>query len=152
MATLYSGDQQANTISHIFNKPNESGKVFRKFFSYTVSAATLAVADILSIGQIKKGERFLGGKCVYSAASVAVTAKIGTYAVSSFLVGDTPVDDDHYGALTSMSSAGAQDFGVSAATACGEEATADWDIRLLTAGAIAPAAMTIAGYFDVLRP
>lgn len=143
-SSLYS-DQVTNQRAGVLNQGNESGKLVRQFFSYTVPAATIAAGDTLFLCRVPKGARMLGGVWKNTAGGAAATGKIGKY-TAEYVV----VDDDWWGTLTDMTAATSQTFADTDAKHFGEELTADMVIGVLTAAQAIAAAAVIDGYVDYL--
>ena len=144
MTTTYYSAQVTLYRAGTLGPSASCGPVQCQYFSYTTPTATLANADLLMWGIMPDGARFLGGKCVYTAAGHAQTANIGSY---NILAAPTVITAAKYGALTSMVAAGHQDFGELATTGFGGLETKDVYMGIVTAGAEFDAAGTIAGYY-----
>jgi len=148
MATTYYSAEVTLQRAGTLNAATKMGPIDSFYFSFTVPTATLAAADLLMVGIMPKGAMYLGSEWVYSAAGVAVTANVGSYTLAA-----TPVviSAAKYGALTTVVAAGSQTIGKLPTTGYGGLETADVYIGLVTAAAIAPAAMTIAGQVFLKR-
>ena len=147
MTTTYYSAQVTLTRAGTLNPSASQGALQVQYFYYLVPAATLAVADLLMLGVMPDGARFLGGKMIHSAGGVAVTANIGDYTIVTAPVVITAAK---YGALTDMTLAGHQDFGELPTTGFGGLETDDVYLGLVTAAQIFPAAGTLMGYYRYL--
>jgi len=67
MATLKS-DQVTNITAEprVFTNPNEIGRVYRAYFSYTVTGSETIDTDVIELVPLPNGVRVLGGKCVHT--------------------------------------------------------------------------------------
>ena len=126
---------------------SSEGDLIRRYFSFTVPAATVAAGDTLFLTYIRPGERMLGGVFKNTAGGAAATAKIQTY---SSLLPASLVSDSHYGTLTDLTNITAQTFADTQAKNFGEVATGFWWIGILTASQAIQAAAVLVGYIEVL--
>lgn len=93
----------------------------RVIYDDYVTTGTEALGDRILIGQLRAGQRFLGGRLVYGAMGAGRTLKLGDAA-----------DDDRY--LASTSAAAAGQVTVAAAAGFGHKADEDKALFLTVGG------------------
>ena len=136
----YKSDQVANTdaVPRVLNNVNTDGRMYVKYFSYTIPAGNLAVGKTLELVRMRKGERILGGHFGNTALSTAG----GTVGVT---IGDGTTATK-YKAETSVDGASSFEFATTPAENNGQELTQDISIVATVATEAWAAAGTISGY------
>ena len=136
----YKADQLTNSdiVPRVMNNSNTDGRVYAKYFSYTIPAGNLAVGKTLELVRMRKGERILEGHFDNTALSTAG----GTAGVT---VGDGTTATK-YKAETSVDGAGSFKFATTPAENQGQELSQDTSIVATVATEAWAAAGTISGY------
>jgi hypothetical protein len=116
-------------------KPNEHyGRVRIEYFNY-LTVAGMLVADIISLCDIPKGARLVGGRLLTGAMGASVTLSVGTVAAPT-----------RYLAATSVAAASSTDFANTIALNQGEEFSVLTRVIATIAGAAPTAGIVLQGY------
>lgn len=116
------------------------GGAKRAHYDAYTALGTEAAASKIYAGQLNPGERFLGGKLVFSAMGASRTLKLGDSG-----------DDDRFLVATDVSSAGSADLIASAGFGYRNDGLAPIDLYLTVAGGTLPADGTIKVLFNTVR-
>ena len=149
MATVKS-DQITNITAEprVLLTPNEEGRLYRAYFSYTF-AGTESALDVIEFTRLAKGVRVLGGRIIHTDLGTDVDLAIGHR-----LVDGTGGDTDAFTAtsLDLAAAAGSQLFGNLVAADFGVEIPADsYLVGLLEdGGSYSASAGTIEGFVEYL--
>lgn len=146
MAYDYLSAQITNedAVPRTINPPIDGGRVFVRFFNYTVPAGNLATSKTLELARMKKGERPLMG-------FLTTTALSSAGGDASIRIGDGTTADK-YKATTSVDAIASMDFMNTPALGSGVELTIDTSIVATVVTEAWVAAGTISGYVLYLRP
>ena len=135
---------------HSLIEPNETGKVIRLFFSYTVPTGGEADDNQVELRQLPAGAILLGGSFNHDGLGNAVD--IGLYGSNAdgTYDGTNSDDDDFLLAAGSTASAGAVVFGNTLARNYGYELTKDCDLVATVETGAWTAGKVIKGHVDIL--
>lgn len=146
MAYDYFGDQVTNidAVPRVINTPISEGRVFARFFSYTVPAGNVAAGKTVELCRMKKGDRPIKGFMTTTALSTAggdASVQIGDGTTAA-----------KYKATTSVDAIASFDFMNTPALGAGVELTADTSIVATVTTEDWVAGGTVSGHILYLRP
>jgi len=122
---------------------SDDGKIYRKYFDYTVPAGNQAVNDTLELVNIQKDSRLQGGRII----SEAMSSAGGTAGIS---VGDGTTAAKYLSA-GNIDGAAEVEFGHTVALNFGELVAADFILTGTVTGEAWLAAQVLHGYVDYIK-
>lgn len=134
----------ADAVPRVINPPIDEGRVFARFFKYTVPAGGIAAATKVELQRMKKGDRPLIG-------FLTTTALSSAGGDASIQLGDGTTAAA-YKATTSVDAIASFDFMNTPALGSGVELTADTSLVATVTTEAWVAAGIVTGYVLYLRP